>query len=190
MENLTITIIFASIGIFFVSFVAWVYGRIVAKAGLSPWWALFMFIPIVNLIMIWVFAFAKWPALEEPRNKKPSTKTFVAVISLIAVVFAGLIGMTFFVESSVTEVSAEVKKKVEQDLRKDPNFPVLPVWWAKGHIIAVGVIANGFDRTEDAMKVCKIMNRYQIKPAEVQVFDVLKIQESDEWVQIGGAICN
>jgi len=42
----------------------WIYGRILNKAGYSRWWVLFIFVPIVNLIMIWAFAFAKWPRLE------------------------------------------------------------------------------------------------------------------------------
>ena len=37
--------------------------RLIAKkAGYSGWWALTMMIPIVNIIMVWVFSFAKWPA--------------------------------------------------------------------------------------------------------------------------------
>jgi hypothetical protein len=35
---------------------------IAKKAGYSGWWAVTMIIPLVNIIMIWVFAFAKWPA--------------------------------------------------------------------------------------------------------------------------------
>jgi hypothetical protein len=42
----------------------WVWGRIVNKAGYSRWWVIFMFIPLVNIIMIWVFAYAKWPSLK------------------------------------------------------------------------------------------------------------------------------
>lgn len=38
-----------------------IFGPIAKKAGYSRWWVLTMFVPIVNLIMIWVFAFAKWP---------------------------------------------------------------------------------------------------------------------------------
>ncbi len=37
---------------------------IVGKAGYSRAWALLAFIPIVNLIALWLFAFAKWPALR------------------------------------------------------------------------------------------------------------------------------
>jgi hypothetical protein len=33
----------------------------VAKAGYSGAWSLFVFVPLINLIMLWVFAFSTWP---------------------------------------------------------------------------------------------------------------------------------
>lgn len=38
------------------------FAPIAKKAGYSGWWSLLMIIPLVNLVMIWVFAFVKWPA--------------------------------------------------------------------------------------------------------------------------------
>jgi len=38
--------------------------KIVAKAGYSGAWSLLMFVPLVNLIMLWVFAFSTWPVLS------------------------------------------------------------------------------------------------------------------------------
>jgi len=37
--------------------------RILRRAGLSAWWAVFLVIPLVNLMALWVFAFTRWPAL-------------------------------------------------------------------------------------------------------------------------------
>ena len=37
--------------------------RILNKAGYSRWWALLVIVPILNVIMVWVFAYGKWPAL-------------------------------------------------------------------------------------------------------------------------------
>jgi len=45
--------------------VSWIYGRILHKAGYSRWWVALLFIPLVNIIMIWVFAFADWPNLKK-----------------------------------------------------------------------------------------------------------------------------
>ncbi len=37
--------------------------QIAHKAGYSRFWALIVFVPLINLIMLWAFAFARWPAL-------------------------------------------------------------------------------------------------------------------------------
>ena len=37
--------------------------RIIKRTGHSGWWALLMFVPLVNFIALWVFAFTRWPAL-------------------------------------------------------------------------------------------------------------------------------
>jgi hypothetical protein len=38
--------------------------KILRKAGYSGWWVITSPIPIVNIVMFWLFAFARWP-LEE-----------------------------------------------------------------------------------------------------------------------------
>lgn len=60
MVSQILPIIFAAV---IVGLAVWLYVRILHKAGYKGWWVILMFVPIVNLIMIWVFAFAKWPAL-------------------------------------------------------------------------------------------------------------------------------
>ena len=42
----------------------WPSVRILHKAGYSGWWLLIAFIPLGNVIMLWVFAYADWPALR------------------------------------------------------------------------------------------------------------------------------
>ena len=37
---------------------------ILRKAGYSGWWILISLIPMLNVIMFWVFAFARWPIEE------------------------------------------------------------------------------------------------------------------------------
>jgi hypothetical protein len=37
---------------------------ILRKAGYSGWWILISLVPILNIIMFWVFAFARWPIEE------------------------------------------------------------------------------------------------------------------------------
>jgi hypothetical protein len=43
--------------------------RVLRRAGYSPWWVLLMLVPLVNLVALWVFAYARWPAVDEgPRQ--------------------------------------------------------------------------------------------------------------------------
>jgi hypothetical protein len=44
------------------------YVKIISKAGYSGWWVLIMFVPIVNVIMLLVFAFKEWPIQREIRE--------------------------------------------------------------------------------------------------------------------------
>ena len=50
-----------------IAFFFWMTVRILRKAGYSGWWSLLTLIPIVNIVMIWVFAFSDWPALRARR---------------------------------------------------------------------------------------------------------------------------
>ncbi len=46
--------------------VAW--AKILSKAGYSCWWVLIGLVPVVNVVMFFVFAFGRWPALEPQRG--------------------------------------------------------------------------------------------------------------------------
>ena len=48
-----------------VAFAAAPVWKIVRKAGYSGWWALLYFVPLVNIAMLWVFAFSYWPSLAK-----------------------------------------------------------------------------------------------------------------------------
>ena len=41
------------------------FALVIKKAGYSGWWCLLGFIPIVGLVMLWVFAFSRWPVDEQ-----------------------------------------------------------------------------------------------------------------------------
>lgn len=44
------------------------YWKIFSKAGWSGAMSLLMLVPLANLIVLWVFAFSEWPALQ---NRRP-----------------------------------------------------------------------------------------------------------------------
>jgi hypothetical protein len=43
-------------------------GRILGRAGFSPWWAIVYFVPLLGLAALWVFAFSAWPALDRRQD--------------------------------------------------------------------------------------------------------------------------
>ncbi len=49
----------------FVIFILWLASKILIKAGLDPMWCFCLLIPIVNIVMIWAFAFTIWPGLKD-----------------------------------------------------------------------------------------------------------------------------
>jgi len=54
---------------FTLSFLLTLFGvpaaRILKRAGFSPWLALLVLVPTINVICLWVFAFVDWPALKQ-----------------------------------------------------------------------------------------------------------------------------
>jgi hypothetical protein len=44
----------------------WPYGRILSRAGYSPWLCIIAAVPLVNVVALWIFAYAKWPAIDRP----------------------------------------------------------------------------------------------------------------------------
>ncbi len=49
----------------FVIFILWLGSKILEKAGIDKIWILCLLIPIVNIIMLWAFAFTHWPNLKD-----------------------------------------------------------------------------------------------------------------------------
>ena len=45
-------------------FVLWMGVIILEKAGFPAKWVILLIIPVVNIAMVWVFAFVKWPTLR------------------------------------------------------------------------------------------------------------------------------
>jgi hypothetical protein len=48
-----------------ICFMDFIWGTIFKKAGYNFWMGILMIIPLVNLIWIIIFAFSKWPILQE-----------------------------------------------------------------------------------------------------------------------------
>lgn len=47
-------------------------GRILGRLGYSPWWALLAMVSPLNVIGLWILAFARWP-VEDAGGDPPRT---------------------------------------------------------------------------------------------------------------------
>lgn len=45
-------------------------GMILARIGKSPAWCLLLFLPVGQIICLWILAFMKWPAFEKEKKDK------------------------------------------------------------------------------------------------------------------------
>lgn len=43
--------------------------QIIHKAGYSRAWVLLLLVPLVNLVMLWIFAFSRWPAVAAAQGQ-------------------------------------------------------------------------------------------------------------------------
>ena len=50
--------------LFYIAIIVVPFWRIASKAGYSGAWSLVAIIPLVNIIFLWVFAFANWPSAK------------------------------------------------------------------------------------------------------------------------------
>jgi hypothetical protein len=41
------------------------FGQLLRRTGFSRWWLLLAFLPIINVVALWVFAYIKWPKAVE-----------------------------------------------------------------------------------------------------------------------------
>lgn len=48
----------------FMLFTLWLGSKIVAKAGYPKLFVLCLLVPLLNIVMIWFFAFSKWPNIK------------------------------------------------------------------------------------------------------------------------------
>ena len=40
-------------------------GRILRRLGFSPLWSVLVFLPVLNLLSLWVLAFTEWPSARK-----------------------------------------------------------------------------------------------------------------------------
>lgn len=68
LTGLPIWVEYSFVGILVVYFI-YCCGKILAKTGKSPLWSLFLLIPYLQIIALWLYAFTTWPNdIDNPKE--------------------------------------------------------------------------------------------------------------------------
>nr|WP_158651927.1 hypothetical protein [Marinobacterium profundum] len=108
---------------------------------------------------------------------------------ILLVLIALSVGVTLYLNRQAEPVAESVRLMLEAQLAKDPRFPARPVWWQDGAILAVGMMPETQSQDAAAQDVCKLLHAQGITGTAVEIYDLQKIQQSDNWALIGRASC-
>jgi hypothetical protein len=42
--------------------------KILSRVGLNKWWTIAFLVPFLNIVALWIFAYAHWPTLDRTVN--------------------------------------------------------------------------------------------------------------------------
>ncbi|MDO6782754.1 hypothetical protein Q4583_01410 [Neptunomonas phycophila] len=111
------------------------------------------------------------------------------IIFIILVVLSGLVA--YYVSSTSQILNDNQKISAENVLLDNNLFPARPVWWSDGKILAVGILPDSSTGDAAAQTACDLLIAEQLPVSglRIEVYDVLKIQNEDEWSLLGFAVC-
>ena len=111
------------------------------------------------------------------------------IIFIILVVLSGLVA--YYVSSTSQILNDNQKISAENVLLDNNLFPARPVWWSDGKILAVGILLDSSTGDAAAQTACDLLIAEQLPVSglRIEVYDVLKIQNEDEWSLLGFAVC-
>lgn len=108
---------------------------------------------------------------------------------IIILLIAASVGVTIYINSVKTLLDPEVRSQLENALLEQPEFPARPVWWEDDSVMAIGVVNKNENHDAEAKKACQIAATFGITDLKVEVYDILKIQQFEEWTLIGQSSC-
>ncbi len=99
--------------------------------------------------------------------------------------------VAYFVSSTASILNHEQRLSAESSLLDNNLFPARPVWWSDGKILAVGILPDSSTGDAAAQTACDLLIAEQLPVSglRIEVYDVLKIQNEDEWSLLGFAVC-
>ena len=59
------------------------FGQLLRRAGFSRWWLVLAFLPVINVIALWIFAYVRWPSDRSGNDKRHKANEVQALIDAI-----------------------------------------------------------------------------------------------------------
>lgn len=109
--------------------------------------------------------------------------------NIILLLIVASVAVTLYIKYTTVLLDPNTKSRVEAALLQEPEFPARPVWWHDDTVLALGVMKKQFNHDMDAQKACQIALDNGVPRLKVEVYDLLKIQQEDDWKVIGSAGC-
>jgi hypothetical protein len=111
--------------------------------------------------------------------------------TIIFLLIAASVAVTLYINQTTKLLPPDVKIRIEQTLLDDPLFPARPVWWSDDKILALGIASHELTGDEAAKKACTLLSGRSLPVSGllIEIYDVVKIQKSDDWNKLGAAKC-
>jgi len=112
--------------------------------------------------------------------------------TVIFLLIAASVAVTLYINQQTKQLDPEHKREIEQTLLENTLFPARPVWWSDDKILAIGIVPESLTGDAAAKKACQLLSDNGLTPESglrVEVYDVLKIQKSDDWTLLGSSQC-
>lgn len=140
------------------------------------------------------------PACGAPVKKKTSRVTWLFLILIILFIFGVMTSEKNTSPSVVVKQNPPVKQvdsmkysrdKVQSIFQSKDEATAKDALWTSNNIFKVGVIDDGALRNGYALYVCNILYEHGFKGKKiwVQVIDIVKLTQDNEWVKLGESHC-
>ncbi|PIE23505.1 MAG: hypothetical protein CSA60_04395 [Neptuniibacter caesariensis] len=109
--------------------------------------------------------------------------------TIIIILIVACVGVTWYIANTTERLTPQAKSAAENALLAQPEFPARPVWWHDDAVMAIGVVKGRVNPHHAANKACQVLKSKGVTTVSVEVYDVVKIQQEDDWEKLAASNC-
>lgn len=123
---------------------AWAAALVAGKAGYSHWWGLAILVPVLNLVLVWYFAFSAWPREADSNIETPHDTTETLLIRETQRTIDNI--RSTMAPDMQRWIAEQVSFEIEQVRTAEPPMPGVP-----NYVVLRGVLSEASRRREAAL---------------------------------------